>query len=83
MPITLYPAQVTQSGTWTVDLPANAAQEAGGNLEALQAAQQQEVVPLLLLIISELRVHRVLLAEGLNVRIDSADIADIYSTTPT
>jgi len=60
--ITVYPAPTQPVSAAALPLPANAAQEAGGN--------QANIVPLLQQILIELRVVTAVLGTGLNVTDD-------------
>ena len=68
--ITVYPAPTQPISATSLPLPANAAQETGGNLAALYAVEQITVAALLQQILVELRVITAVLGTGLNVTDD-------------
>ena len=68
--ITVYPAPTQPVSAASLPLPANAAQETGGNLASLYAIEQANIVPLLQQILVELRVVTAVLGTGLNVTDD-------------
>jgi len=68
--ITVYPAPTQPVSAVSLPLPANAAQETGGNLANLYVNEQINIVPLLQQILIELRVVTAVLGTGLNVTDD-------------
>ncbi len=70
--IVVYPTPATS--ILSLPLPANAAQETGGNLAALNAFNTQILVDMLSQILKELQITNQLLASGLGTRDDPSQM---------